>query len=76
MRHLITNESCAPNFSHPESRRGVKLHAVRRKYDQAQRIALIVKRREVETVSPRKQNAAVRRVCYSTFNSYVIEVAI
>jgi hypothetical protein len=40
MRHLITNESCGPNFSHPESRRGAKLHAVRRNYDQVRKDSL------------------------------------
>jgi hypothetical protein len=73
MRHFdLPTKAVRLIFSPPRA----KLHAVRRKYDRAQRIALIVKRREVETVSPQRQNAAVRRVCYSTFNSYVIEVAI
>ena len=62
MRHLITNESCAPIFSHRKGRPGVNLHAVRRNYDQVRKESLIVKRREVE----REQNAAVRRARYPT----------
>jgi hypothetical protein len=61
LRHLITNESCAAHFLYPGAA-GTKLHAVRRKRDQRERIALIVKGREAETVGLRGQNAAVRRV--------------
>ena len=61
MRHLITNESCAAHFLRPGAATGANLHAVRRKHDQRERIALIVKRREAGTVGLREQNAAVRR---------------
>ena len=45
MGHLITNESWAAHFLPPPGAAGTKLHAVRRKHDQRERIALIVKRR-------------------------------
>ena len=44
----------------PPGAAGTKLHAVRRKRDQSERIAVIVKRREAGTVGLRKQNAAMR----------------
>ncbi|WP_197423300.1 hypothetical protein [Bradyrhizobium valentinum] len=59
MRHLITNESRTAHFLHPAAA-GAKLHAVRRKHDQKERIALTVKRREAGTVGLREKNAAVR----------------
>jgi hypothetical protein len=65
LRHLITNESCAPNLSPREAANWAKLHAVRRSHDQVRRIALIVKRREVETVSLQEQYAAVQRTLLS-----------
>jgi hypothetical protein len=55
MRHLITNESCAAHFLHPGAATGANLHAVRRKHDQRERIALTVKRREGGTVGLREQ---------------------
>jgi hypothetical protein len=61
LRHLITNESCAAHFLHPGAATGAKLRAVRRKHNQRERIALIVKRREAGTVGLRERNAAVRR---------------
>jgi hypothetical protein len=63
LRHLITNESCAPNLSPREAANWAKLHAVRRSHDQVRRIAL--KRREVETVSLQEQYAAVQRTLLS-----------
>jgi hypothetical protein len=64
VRHLITNESCAPNLSQPGSRHGQSFMRFAKTMITSERIALIVKRREVETVSLREQNAAVRCACH------------
>jgi hypothetical protein len=64
VRHLITNESCAPNFSQPASHHGASFMRFAETMITWERIALIVKRREVETFSLLEQNAAVRRACY------------
>jgi hypothetical protein len=37
LRHLITNESCAPNLSPREAANWAKLHAVRRSHDQVRK---------------------------------------